>query len=85
MIFEFREITCIFEVLKILSKGKSKYSFMFKATKVSHTTLQSVLRDLVNNKLIIKENKGHKNVDYNMTNKGKKLLDILYQLKLVLK
>ena len=46
MIFDFTENRCIFEILRILSKGKSKYSKMFKETKVSHTTLQRVLKDL---------------------------------------
>ncbi|GAI84687.1 unnamed protein product, partial [marine sediment metagenome] len=41
MIFNSVGIRCIFDILKILGKGKSKYSVMFKETKASHTTLQS--------------------------------------------
>ena len=67
MIFDFAEIRCILDVLKILSKGKSKYSTMFKDTKVSHTTLQSVLKDLIQKKFIKRVVLDHMNVDYEIT------------------
>ena len=73
MIFNFAEVRCIFEVLKILNIGKSKYSDMFRKTKVSHTTLQSVLRELADKEFIIKYDIGHQKVDYETTNKGKRL------------
>lgn len=81
MIFEAKEVYCILEVLKILSNKKAKYSKMFKETGVSHTTLQSVLRDLVSKKFIIKHGIGHQNVDYEIAHKGRKVLELLTQLK----
>ena len=82
MIFDFQENKCVFEVLKILvEKEKSKYGEMFKKTKVSHVTLQTVLRKLAEKEFISKHNIGHQKVDYTITNKGKKLLNILFQLR----
>ncbi|MEK6859944.1 MAG: DUF4364 family protein [Nanoarchaeota archaeon] len=86
MIFERnKEIYCIFEVLRILVKKKSKYSFMFKQTRVSHTTLQSVLRDLVLKGFVKKQDIGHMNVDYEITEKGKRLLSLLTEMKNLVK
>lgn len=80
MIFEFAKNKCIFEILRILDSRKTKYSEMFRRTKVSHTTLQSVLRELATKEFIVKYNIGHQNVDYEVTSKGKKLLKVLFQL-----
>ncbi len=84
MILNSAEDRCVLEVLKILSKGQSKYSTMFKETKVSHTTLQRVLKYLEANKFINREDIGHMKVDYEITSKGKKLLQQLLQLKQLL-
>jgi len=81
MIFDFAEVRCIFDVLKILNKGKSKYSIMFKFTKVSHTTLQSVLEELVKKKFVIKKDIGHMNVDYSISSKGIELFNVLENLR----
>lgn len=81
MIFDFAETRCILEVLKALNLGKTRYSDMFRLTKVSHTTLQSVLKELNEKFFIIKHNLGHQNVDYQISDKGKKLLKTLLQLK----
>ena len=80
MIFNFREISCIYEILQILNKGKSKYSKMFKETKVSHTTLQRVLNELIEKKFVNRYDIGHKKVDYEITDKGRKLLMLLSEL-----
>ena len=80
MIFNFAEVRCIFEVLKMLNIGKSKYSDMFRKTKVSHTTLQSVLKELADKEFIVKYDIGHQKVDYEIANRGKKLLAVLAQL-----
>ncbi len=85
MIFDFAEVRCILDVLKILERGKSKYSVMFKETKASHTTLQIVLKDLIEKKFIKKYNIGHMNVDYEISDKGRKLLNFLIQLQELLK
>jgi len=71
--------------LKILEKGKSKYTKMFKQTKVSHTTLQSVLKDLTEKKFIKRKVIDHMNVDYEITEKGRKLLRRLEELKELLR
>ncbi len=81
MILDTAEAKCILHVLKILSKGKSKYSMMFKETKASHTTLQSVLKELVEKKFIVKKDIGHMNVDYEFGEKGKILLDLLIEIE----
>jgi len=81
MIFDFAETRCILEILKILNTRESKYSIMFKETKVSHTTLQSVLKELEEGKFLIKHNKGHMDVDYEITEKGKRLLKQLNELR----
>lgn len=85
MILDSAENKCISGVLKILSKEKPKYSIMFKETKVSHTTLQSVLKELVKKKFIKKHNIGHQNVNYEISEKGKKLLRKLIELQEILK
>lgn len=58
---------------------------MFKQTKVSHTTLQKVLKELVEKKFIVKYNRGHKDVDYEITSKGERFLENLLQLQEILK
>ena len=85
MILDFAETSCIYHVLKILSKNQSKYSVMFKETGVSHSTLQSVLEELVQKDFIKKHNIGHMNVDYEITEKGKRLLTILNELHSILR
>ena len=85
MILDFAEVRCIFEVLKIFIIGKSKYSNMFRKTKVSHTTLQSVLKELAEKGFIVKYDIGHQKVDYEVTNRGKKLLAVLTQLNELVK
>lgn len=84
MIFDFAEVRCILDVLKILNKGKSKYSIMFKETKVSHTTLQSVLKDLEKNKFVKRTVIDHMVVDYEISDRGKKLMKLLIQLRQLL-
>jgi len=80
MIFDFAEVRCIFEVLRMLNTRKSKCSEMFRKTKVSHTTLQSVLKELNEKEFIVKYDIGHQKVDYEITNKGKKMFKVLLQL-----
>jgi len=82
-IFEFAKNKCIFDVLQILLSRKTKYSEMFRKTQVSHTTLQSVLSELVEKQCIIKYNLGHQNVDYKITQKGKELFKLLSQIKIL--
>jgi predicted transcriptional regulator len=75
--FKFKEVLCTIEVLTTLDKNNSNYIKMFRTIKVSHTTLQNVLSNLVNVKAIKKEEIGHKNVNYSILNKGEKLLEHL--------
>ena len=85
MIFDSAEVRCLLGVLKLLIEGKSKYSVLFKSTKVSHTTLQSVLKEAESKKLVIRHNLGHQNVDYEVTERGRKTLKKLGELKDILK
>ena len=85
MLLDSRENSCILDILDILSKKKSKYSIMFKKTKVSHTTLQRALKEIETKKFIKKYNKGHQNVDYEITEKGKKLFNSLNELREILR
>lgn len=85
MIFKFAEARCMFEILRMLNAGKSKYSEMFRKTKVSHTTLQIVLKEMAEKNFISKHDIGHQKVDYEITGKGRKLFAILSQLHEVVK
>ena len=84
MICEITKVKCILEILQILSKGKSKYTLLFKETKVSHTTLQNVLKEMEKKNLIEKQNIGHQKVDYFITKKGNSTLEKLLGLKVIL-
>lgn len=81
MVLRFAENKAILDILKILSKGQAKYTTMFKETKVSHTTLQRALNMLTSKKFVKKYNRGHMDVDYEITAKGEKLLKLLLELK----
>ncbi len=85
MIFDTKEIFCIFQILLFLNKNKGKYNQMFRMTGVSHTTLQRALREPLDKRFIKKHNIGHMNVDYEITEKGKKLLEILFNLNEILR
>lgn len=84
MIFKFKENGCMLKILTILDKDKSKYSIMFKETKVSHTTLQKVLKYLVNKNFVIRKEENYKEVTYWITPKGKQLQQCLLQLQQLL-
>lgn len=84
MIFKFAETKCMFNILKILNKNKSKYSIMFKETKFSHITLQKALKFLIEKKFIVRHDIGHMNVDYEITDKGKKLSKLLIEVNKML-
>lgn len=81
MLLDSKEDRCLLEVLKILEQGKSKYSTMFRKTKVSHTTLQRVLKYLVKKRFARRKDIGHMKVDYEITKKGKGLLGLLLKIK----
>ncbi len=72
------------KVLNILSKGESKYKIMFKETRVSHITLQEVLKYLAKKKFILRNEIGYKDVDYKITDEGKKFFKKLEELKEIL-
>ena len=84
MILDTAEAKCVINILKILNKGKSKYSIMFKETKASHTTLQSVLKELSKKGFVVKKDIGHMNVDYEINNSGGKLSKRLNELRKIL-
>lgn len=84
LFFSNKENQCVFGILTLLHKQKSTYTKMFKETKVSHTTLQRVLSGLQKQNLITKYDIGHKKVDYEITDKGDKVLLLLRELKKLL-
>lgn len=85
MIFNFKEVKCTLDVLKMIKVKGSRYSTMFKETGVSHTTLQKVLEDLLEGKFICRRNMEHTDVGYDITEKGRKLLQLLVQLENIIK
>ncbi|MEK6927101.1 MAG: winged helix-turn-helix transcriptional regulator [Nanoarchaeota archaeon] len=85
MIVDTAEARCTCEVLFMLSKDKARYNQMFKTTKVSHTTLQKVLKELEKDKFIQKNKIGSIDTEYEMTEKGKKFLIQIDVLKEILK
>lgn len=84
MLFKSKESSCILEVLRILSKGKSRYGIMKKGSSVSHTTLQRALDYLIKESLIKKHDLGHMKVEYEITEKGRKILGLLNELYVML-
>ena len=85
LFFTSKENQCIFRILTILHNKKSTYTKMFRDTKVSHTTLQRVLMKLQEQNLISKYDIGHKKVDYEISDRGVKILLLLRELKKYLK
>lgn len=81
MILSSKESQCTLMVLELLDKGDSKYKMFFKKTKVSHTTLQKVLKWLIEKGFVERRDKGHMDVDYGITDKGENILSILINLK----
>ncbi len=81
MIVDTKEAVCLIKILSMLSNKKGKYNNMFRTTKVSHTTLQRVLKEAVAKKIIEKYDIGHMNVDYKITEKGKRLLALLLEVE----
>ncbi len=81
MIFDTAEMRCVLSVLETLNKGKSKYTSMFKETKVSHTTLQTVFKKLTGKDFIKKHDVGHMKVDYEITEKGREFLKKLKDIR----
>jgi len=80
MIFDNRENECILLVLRILDNKPSRYSVLFKQTKVSHTTLQNVLKELLKNEFVLKGD-----IEYIITIKGKNLFRKLEELVKILR
>lgn len=64
----------------MLEKKQTRYLDMFKETKVSHITLQNALRELTSRYFIRRIDIG-----YEITEKGKKLLSKLEELKEILR
>ena len=85
MIVDTAEAQCTIQVLTMLSKEKSRYNEMFRTTKVSHTTLQSVLRELEEKKFVKKNELEGINTEYEIMEKGRKLHEILESLRSLFK
>jgi DNA-binding HxlR family transcriptional regulator len=81
MLLDTKEAKCMLKTLSTLDKEKSRYNKLFRQTKVSHTTLQKVLKELSEKKIIQKHDIGHMNVEYEITDKGKKFLSHLREIQ----
>ena len=77
MLFKSAETKCLFAVLKILDKRKSRYKLMLKETGVSHNTLQAVLKYLTEKQFIKRHESWYKSVEYEISKKGEKFLRLL--------
>lgn len=77
MIVDTVEVKCAIKILSMLDKDKSRYNEMFRITKVSHTTLQKVLKELEEKRFINKNEISSINTEYEINNKGKELLQQL--------
>ncbi len=80
MIVDTAEFKATLQVLEILNKDKSRYNEMFRKTKVSHTTLQKVLKELEEKDCIKRIELGSLSTEYEIKDKGKKLLSNLKNL-----
>jgi len=68
-----------------LDKGKSKYSIIYRETKFSHTTIQSVLKYLVKKEFIKKTTRNKLSTYYEITKKGKIFFEKLGELEILLR
>lgn len=84
MLFKSAESKCMLQILSILDAGKSKYKTIFKITKRSHITIQNILKYLIQKKFIQREETAYKKIEYEITPKGKVLLEKLEDLKSIL-
>lgn len=89
MLFDSVKDQCTLEVLRILNKGITYYSDLFKRTKVSHITLQNVLKDLLKKEFIYKLDpkeyeKGFGVKGYGITEEGVAFLKQLEKLKKII-
>lgn len=74
MLFDSSKNKCILTILIVLVHLPSSYSALFRKTKVSHVTLQTALKELLEKKLIERvENKGF-GIQYSITEKGRLVL-----------
>lgn len=85
MLLDTKEAKCTIQVLEILNKGSSKYKTMFRETKISHTTLQGVLKELIQKDFIERKDNGKNDIDYRINEKGKELIILLNKINKLLK
>ena len=83
MLLDTKEAECTIQVLRILDKGTSKYKNMFRETKVSHTTLQGVLKELIQKDFIERKDNGKNDIDYRINEKGKNFWKKLKELNML--
>lgn len=78
MLLKSKENQAILQILEILNKKETTYGKLFKETKVSHTTLQKVLKYLTEKQFVAKDD------NYKITHTGTNLLQKLQELKKIL-
>lgn len=76
MVFNSEEDTCAIDILQILSKGKNKYMKIYAELDFYFNTYQKAIGFLVDKGLVIREELGYKNVDYSITEKGVRFLEL---------
>jgi len=82
MLFGSVKDQCTLKVLRILNRNLASYSDLFKKTKVSHITLQTVLKKLKEKQFIKDVKQGSFNKKgYDITDKGLRFLRQLEKLK----
>lgn len=81
MIFLIKSVKCIHNILYMLNKNKENYAKLYKEIGLSHETLQTSLRYLLEKKFIGKEDHGHKKSFYKISEKGKEYFELLGKLK----
>jgi len=85
MIFSIKIIRCIYNILAILGRNRENYTYLYKEIGLSHETLQTALKYLLENNFILREDKGHKKSYYLISIKGKEALYKLEELKEIFK
>ncbi|MBT4165796.1 hypothetical protein HOE04_02040 [archaeon] len=81
MIFKIKIVECLYKILYMLNKKNENYASLYKDIGLSHDTLQTALKYLLEKDLIVREDKGHKKSYYVISDRGKKYLELLVELK----
>ena len=76
MVFNSKEDSCAIEILEVLSKGKNKYMKIYSELDFYFNTYQKAIEFLIKKELVSREELGYKKVDYFITGKGVRFLEL---------